>query len=160
MKLELPPHVASEQDLSQLLLHIQHYRQWLNQNAAKQQVGASTEEGSTIPDEAATLIEDWLNGQQLTTKTIDQLITTLEDFKVTASKITITLAAPPGPQIKTHLTDWCRSNLDRNVLVNFSFDRTILGGMVVRWGSHIYDWSFRKQILNNRQRFVDILRYV
>ena len=47
-----------------------------------------------------------------------------------------------------------------DVLVNFQFNATILGGMVVRYGSHVYDWSFRRQILAKRDTFPEVLRRV
>ena len=160
MKLELPSHIASYQDLNQLLLQVQQYRKWQAQNAVKQQVNASSSQAPYIPKESMAIINQWHSGKQPTAKTIDQLIDAIEDLKESAPKIAITLAAPPGPKLKTQLANWCRDNLDPNVLIDFSFDSNILGGMVVRWGSHIYDWSFRRQILNNKQRFTEVLRHV
>jgi F0F1-type ATP synthase delta subunit len=47
-----------------------------------------------------------------------------------------------------------------NMLVDFKFNSTMLGGMVVQYGSHIYDWSFRQRILDARDKFPEVLRSV
>jgi F0F1-type ATP synthase delta subunit len=74
--------------------------------------------------------------------------------------MTITLAAPATTGIKKQLTAWCRDNVAPDVLVRFEFNQTLLGGMVVRFGSHIYDWSLRRQILDGRTKFPEVLRNV
>ncbi len=160
MKLKLPANVASYQDLSQLLLELQHYRQWQTQAQVKQQVEASSGLAPELSDNAATIIDEWHNGKQPSVKTLDQLIDSVQELKDSSPTISITLAAPSGPKLKAQLASWCRDNLDPNALIDFSFDSTILGGMVVRWNSHIYDWSFRTKILSNKKRFTEVLRHV
>jgi F0F1-type ATP synthase delta subunit len=91
---------------------------------------------------------------------LDKLIETLEDYGTSAPIITITLAAPAPNSLKKTLIDWCRKNIAPNALIDFRFNATMLGGMVVQYGSRIYDWSFRRQILAARDKFPEILRNV
>lgn len=160
MKLSLPASVASYQDLNQSLLELQHYRQWQTQAQVKQQVETSSGQPPELSESAATIVNEWHKGKQPSVKTLDKLIDSIKDIKDSAPTISITLAAPIGPRLKAQLASWCRDNLDSNALIDFSFDSTILGGMVVRWNSHIYDWSFRSKILNNKKRFTEVLRHV
>ena len=74
--------------------------------------------------------------------------------------MSITLAAPAGAGLKRTLAEWCRQNIDENLLVHFDFNATLLGGMVVNYGSRIFDWSFRRRILEDRAKFPEVLRRV
>jgi F0F1-type ATP synthase delta subunit len=84
----------------------------------------------------------------------------LEDFSDSAPRVTVTLAAPAPNSLKQTIALWFRENIAPNTLVNFKFNSTILGGMVVVYGSRIYDWSFRRQILVSREKFPEVLRNV
>ena len=160
MKLELPDSISSPQDLNGLLLEVHEYSRWLSHNAVKEEAGAEASPQPAISDSARAVISSWHGKKSPSVKTLDKLIEALEDFRGSASKMVITLAAPPGPKIKADLVGWCRKNLSEDVLVDFDFDGNLLGGMVVRWGSHIHDWSFRRQILENRYSFPEVLRNV
>ena len=91
---------------------------------------------------------------------LDELIATLEVYRKTATTVTITLAAPATSEIKKTLVNWCRHNISADILVSFQFNATILGGMVVRHGSRVFDWSFKRQILAARANFPEVLRRV
>jgi len=62
--------------------------------------------------------------------------------------------------IQKNLVNWCRENIAPNILITFQFNATLLGGMVIRHGSNIFDWSFRRQILAARNNFPEVLRRV
>lgn len=161
IKLELPDSVSSSQDLAALTLEVRDYAKWFSHNAIKKRVHAK--HNSPAPDlshAASEMIESWRAKKPLTTSSLDDLIKALEKYKDTAPTLTITLAAPPTKDIKQTLVSWCRKNIKPNILVSFQFDATLLGGMVVRYGSHIFDWSFRRQLLAARERFPEVLRSV
>jgi F0F1-type ATP synthase delta subunit len=88
------------------------------------------------------------------------LLEDLEDYLETAPHISITLAAPASKKLKQALMDWCRTNINADILVDFSFNSSLLGGLVVRYGSHIYDWSFKRQLMANLSKFPEVLRRV
>jgi len=127
----------------------------------KQRVGSKkTTDQPELSPAAVEVIRTWANKEQLTQSKIDELIKLLEKFKSTAPTLTITLAAPATGDIKQLLVEWCRKNIASNVLVNFRFNSSLLGGMVVRFGSQIFDWSFRRKILASKDKFPEILRRV
>lgn len=161
MSLELPNDVSGSQDLSALILELRGYHKWYSHESIKQNVGKTTV-GTPPPLSPSTLtiVKSLESGKQLDLPHIEAKITELENFKRTAKTITITLAGHPSANLRLALTNWCRTNLDSNILVNFQVNSTILGGMVVRYGSRIFDWSFKRQILGNISIFPEVLRRV
>jgi hypothetical protein len=162
MKLNLPANVSSPQDLKAIILEIRQYAHWLGQYAIKKRVSNNSKSDAppAISQTAVTLIEALTHEKQLSQAGLDELIASLETLAATAPRLTITLAAPPAGSLKKTLVTWCRQHIGPNVLVDFRFNSTLLGGMVVRYGSHVYDWSFRRQILAARGRFPEVLRRV
>lgn len=155
MKLKLPDTVASQQDLGALEREIRDFAKWFAHEAIKKRANVkSTSEPPALSPGAKELVRD--AGQQ----ELDSIIETLKKYSQEAPSITITLAAPPPNSLKTTLIAWCRKNIAPDVLVNFRFSATLLGGMVVHSGSRVFDWSFRRQLLANREKFPEVLRRV
>ena len=161
MKLRLPDSIASSQDITALQLEVREYTRWFAHEAIKQRANAA--HASTAPslsDTCQELLRTHAGKKALTQTDLDTLVKELDHHLRTAPTITLTLAAPATATIKTTLVKWCRTNIAPDILVNFQFNTTILGGMVVRYGSHVFDWSFRRQILASRDKFPEILRNV
>lgn len=161
MKVLLPSTVSSQQDLSTLVLEIREYAKWFAHNAIKERVHAknATPPPPLTPG-ALELIRAASAKKLLSSQDLEQLIVALEDAKKTAPVITITLAAPATSDIKQRLVESCRVNIADNALVTFKFNSGLCGGMVIHHGSHVFDWSFRRQILANRAKFTEVLRSV
>ena len=173
MKLQLPNSVTSPQDLKMLILDIREYARWFSHNEVKSRVagkaesgegkapsGTKTAETPPISEAVAEILQKLSGGKPLSQESLDKLIIALEDYEKSAPQLTITLAAPPSGKLKTTLAGWCRENIEPGILVNFRFNSTLLGGMVVNYGSRIFDWSFRRQILAERGHFPEVLRNV
>lgn len=161
MKLSLPNSVASQQDVTTLQREVQEYARWFAHEAVKKRMSVKH---TSVPPQTtpgtSQLIHEWGAKEALTSQRLDKLIHELESYGDKAQTITITLPAPPTNDIKATLVGWCRKNIASDILVTFQFNATILGGMVVRFGSHVYDWSFRRQILAARGTFPEVLRRV
>lgn len=161
MKLKLPDSVASLQDLAALQLELHDYTKWVAHESVKQRVGAKHNNPAPFLTPAASeLLRAWNGTKAETPQSLDSLMKTLEEYRSSAPAITVTLAAPPTSTIKATLVAWCRQNIAPNVLISFQFNATLLGGMVIRYGSRVFDWSFRRQILGARQTFPEVLRRV
>lgn len=155
MKLKIPSTVYSPQDLVVLLLEIREYARWFAHESIKKRAGAKRKsEAPALSPAAAQLTSD------LDQRSLDALIETLEDYKRAAPSLTITLPAPPTSSLKTTLVAWCRENIAPNVLVTFRFNSALLGGMIVTFGSRVFDWSFRRQLLAAKAGFPEVLRRV
>ena len=161
MKIKLPSIVSSPQDLTALTLEIMEYARWYQHESIKDRVDAKRRtEAPTLSPAATELLRQEGKGKDLSKQELDTLVKALQDIKNSAPTMTITLAAPPTNAVKADLVTWCRENISPGVLVNFQFNSTLLGGMVVRCGSRVMDWSFRRQILEGRHHFPEVLRHV
>jgi hypothetical protein len=161
MSLNLQSYIYTQQDLKAAITEVKKYSSWFNQAAIKMRVTKNNEyELPVIAPTATIIINEWLEGNPPSQKSLEALIEELEEYESIAPTVTITLAAPPPNSLKLSITGWFRQNVDAKMLVNFKFNATILGGMVVSYGSHVYDWSFRRQILASREKFPEVLRRV
>lgn len=161
MNFTLPDQVASAQDLMALILELKEYGRWFAHESIKTKVSqAANEEAFQLSTIGSTVLRDWGKEQSLSEQRLDELIHTLETYQKQAPSMTITLAAPAPRGLKTKLVNWCRTNIAPDVLVTFDFNTTLLGGMVVRFGSHVHDWSIRRAVLDNKAKLPEVLRRV
>lgn len=159
--IKLPDSICSPQDLTALTLEVREYARWYEHESVKQRTGSKNR--STQPILSVTTAEllrgASTNGTLLPAQ-LDAIIKELEQYKASAPTVTLTLAAPAPEQVKKTLTAWCRAELSPTILVSFEFNRTLLGGMVVRYGSHVHDWSFRRALLTTPVQFSEVLARV
>lgn len=164
MTLKLEESVSSPQDLKGVIMEIRDYARWHSHNSIKKRLHVrmkrKSPEAPIISEAATAVIREWASSNLLNQNNFDRLIETLNTYERTAPQLTITLAAPPTSGLKKVLVAWCRQNVSPNILINFQFNSMLLGGMVLRTGSHVFDWSFRRQILESRQHFPEVLRNV
>jgi hypothetical protein len=161
MKLDLPPTVMSPQDLKAIIFEIRKYAQWFGQDAVRQRVAkAAASQPPIMTPPTLALIEGSANKTGLTQNNLDQLIAALEKYATDSPHVVITTAAIAPVNLKTAMVTWCRQHIAANVLVDFRFNSTLLGGLVIQTGSHVYDWSFRRQILTSSVAFAEVLRRV
>lgn len=161
MALQLPSSVSSLQDVSGLQQEIREYSKWFAANAIKERVHAkNATPPPALSSGALELIRASGSKKLLDQRALDGLIAELEAAKKNAPTITITLAAPAGRDIKETLVASCRTHIASDALVTFKFNSTILGGLVIGYGSHVFDWSFRRQIMENRLKFAEVLKRV
>jgi hypothetical protein len=142
-------------------MDVHDYARWFAHESIKSHVDVEhMSDPPTMSPATTELIYEWGAKKSITEQSLAELIEELEQYNHNAPNITITLAAPPTSDIKKTLVAWCRKNIAPNILVNFQFNTTLLGGMVVRYGSRVFDWSFRRQLLAARERFPEVLRRV
>lgn len=161
MKFQLPDSVSSPQDVKALVLDVHEYAKWYSHASIKKRVaGGQMPEQPVLSPAATELLQALASKDKISQDSLDVLLAELSDFEEKAPQMSITLAAPPSNGIKKTLVAWCRKNIAADILVNFDFNSTLLGGMVVRYGSHVFDWSFRRKILEKYNKFPEVLRNV
>lgn len=160
MEFRLPEDIYSPEHLDTCLVKLQQYTAILRQKEHRSKM--KIDGPMVTEDELAGNLEKLLNsaglGKNPTSSSIETLIEALEKFRQSAAVVHITLAAMPGPGLKKQLAEWMRKNLYHNLLVSFSFNRELVGGMVVRTASHIYDFSWRARLHEHRDVIPKILR--
>ena len=153
--------IKSPQDLKAIIVDVRRYAKWFATASVKAKVTGTPATDPIVISEAATaVVKQTLGGKPVTQAILDKLIEDLQELEAAVPRIVVTLAAMPGNKLKASIVDWCRKNIDPVLLVDFRFNATILGGMVVQYGSHVYDWSWRRQILASRAKFPEVLRRV
>lgn len=162
MSLELPSSVTSLEDLKGIIMELQTYAKWFAAASIKQRVSTKSAVANppTLSAESIALVQELSSQQQLSSKNLETLIANLRAIAERSPQLTITLAAPAPVKLKKELVTWCREHIAPSALISFKFNATLLGGMVVQYGSHVHDWSFRRQILANRNHFPEVLRRV
>ena len=161
MNFSLPDKVASSQDLMALILDVKEYARWYDHESIKKQANVASEAKEFQPSPiCAEILRDWCKTEPISKQRLDELIMTLETYQKKAPSMTITLAAPASRGLKTQLVSWCRTNIAPGMLVTFDFNATLLGGMVVRFGSHVHDWSIRRAVIENKAKLPEVLRRV
>lgn len=157
----IPREISSPADLTSLLLEIKSYANWFGQYINAQRVG--TKLSTPQPElsaSASAIVRDIAGTAPLTSTRLDELIASLEHTAAHAPTATITLGAPATAEVKRALTEWCRTELSPDILITYRFNAGLLGGMMLRIGSHLYDWSFRTKLMDRRQNFTEVLRRV
>jgi hypothetical protein len=161
MKLHLSEAVVSPQDVQSLSYELQAYAKWFTHASIKQKVASKKPEDQPALSEAANnLLEQWFKGKTISRASLDELLDKLHDFHDSAPRMTITLAAPAPLSLQKYIVAWCRKEVRPDILVSFRFSANLLGGMVVSYGSHVFDWSFRRKLLEGRAGFTKVLRNV
>lgn len=157
MDLNLPDTIASRQDVARLRTEVERFQSWSRQyqNAAKRDIQYQHEQ--PLLSEAATrIIRHWLEAKQSST----DLIKALSAVADQAPSITLTLASPPPPAVQTELVKWVRSHLDKQMLVEFRWNSSILGGIIAQTNNALYDWSHRNLLMASRDKLVERLMRV
>ena len=157
MSIVLPATVASRQDVARLRTEVERYRAWIRQykNALKRDIRYQNEQPA-LSDAATILIRQWLEANQ----TLDALVDELARLTKTAPSITLTLAGPAPASVQAQLVGWARSRLSEQMLVEFRWNAQILGGIVARTDTSIYDWSHRQLLMASREKLVERLLHV
>lgn len=78
--------------------------------------------------------------------------TTLEK----APTVHILLAAMPGRAQKRQVVSWFRTEVHAQTLLTFAARSDLGGGAIIQAGSHVYDLSFRRGIIDNKARMTEI----
>ncbi len=154
MALKLSPEIISSEDLRSVILELIGFAKWLRQNEIKMKVTNKPAPNKPSLSDAAAAILNQLDAK-LSADQLDGLIKSLNDQFKSLPKASVTLAAMPGVSVKRQLAGWCRDNISPLLLIDFRYNAAILGGMVVNVGSRTFDWSFRRQLLEHKDKLAE-----
>lgn len=160
--IKLPDDICTPTDLTALVLEIREYSQWYEHEYIKRRAGSASPVSNqpVLSITTAGFLRSISQNGSLQPTQLEVLLGELEHHKQQAPTIAITLAAPATEPVKKTLTAWCRKELSPDILVSFEFNRGLLGGMVVRYGSHVHDWSLRRQLMTTKTSFAEVLARV
>jgi cobalamin biosynthesis Mg chelatase CobN len=155
----LPPAVYSPQLLEAVRYEIEEYLDWYRQTRIQKKVGArNASPEPTHSAETVLVIEAWLAGKAPTLESLEELIDQLKELKLPV--VHITLAAMPNHAQRETLVSWFRNNSTPHLLLSFVADRNLGGGILVRTPNHVFDYSWKQQLVNGRTKIAEILKRV
>ncbi len=162
MKFTLSEEIVSTDDLRDVVEEVKEFKKWFSHNQIKLKISRrhKSSDRPELSSAAEALLTQAKDGKELTVTKIEGLISYLEKCLDKSPSVRITLAAIPSVSIKRQIAAWLRTNVSPTLLVDFRFNSTILGGMVVVFSSHIYDWSLRRQLLESRDKLDGVLKSV
>lgn len=150
----LPADIYSPDQLSELTMELRAYIDALRDTAVRNQAGAANNSG--LPTMSVPLKSLFETISASGWMTPEDLLRELEALLRHAPVVHLMVAAAPGKELKRQLTLWFRLEINPNTLLTFTERRDIGGGVIVRAGSRMYDFSFRKRILENKHRLTEL----
>lgn len=154
--MNLPVDLYSPDQLSAIMLELFNYSGDLRDAAVR---AKTTQRKEAAPPSASALLLGVFHAagvKAASAAETEKLLKDLEQIRAHAPTVRITLAALPNRELKQQFTTWFRTQIHPHVLLTFSARSDIGGGLVLQAGSHIYDFSFKKQILEKRQRIGEL----
>lgn len=160
MTLRLPVDLYSADQLSTIIIELRNYVGDLHDFSVRKKLGKDhTEE----PPHISALLLAVLHGadaKQGDLAAAEELLKELQSVRKQAPVVHITLPDLPNRTLKRQFTVWFRSEISPCTLLTFAMRSDIGGGAIIQAGSHIYDFSLKAQILNNRARISEIYQNV
>lgn len=160
MAYELPPEVYSPHLLESVIYDLETYTDWYRQTRVQQKVGA-TGVAKAEPDHSAEtelVIRRHFGDQNPTLETLEGLLAELRALNL--PQIHIKLAALPNHEQRRQLVTWFRTNISRHALLTFVADRNLGGGIVVRTPNHVYDFTWKQQLMGGSAKLAGIIHRV
>jgi hypothetical protein len=162
MSFSLPTAIYSQDQLQFCAEELHAYAAALRSKAvahtaASQAPGA---EATELGLDSQALLQELPAAKRTDPAAIEALADELEAALARGARVTLTLAAPASRRLREELVVWMRTNLKPNLLVDFHVNPDIAGGLVVRTTNHVYDFSFRHQLLADTKRFTEKLDHV
>lgn len=152
MALVLPVDTYSPDQLSELVLQLQDIAALSRDSAARK------EADDDLPDMSPSLTE-LLEANKIDAKDVtalEGLSKELAKMLDTAPTVHILLSAMPGRAMRRQFTTWFRTEIHPLILMTFAARSDLGGGAIVQAGSHLYDLSFRRSIIDNKARLTEI----
>lgn len=154
--MQLPDSLYSQDQISVALAELHTYVGQIRDSQARAKVGSGQVSIKLSPLLDALFVATDIN--KTSPSEVDALITKLENMRQTAPVIHLTLAISPDDATKIALTKWFRREIHPHALLAFTSQSAIGGGLILRAGSAIHDFSYRTQLLAHKNRISEILK--
>lgn len=145
MSRDLPLSLVTPDQIQSVLLDLSHFRDAQTDAKVRAKVGAKNAESLPLSPELTELLPD-----APTDSDLDEIAQWLQKIRDEAPVVHVVLPAVATKALKQALIHWFRERIDPSVLLDFEVDREIAGGFIVRVGGRVYDYSFRKRLLEKK----------
>jgi len=125
------------------------------QNAIRTEEGVDFRDLPEVSSSLAELVRE--NELDVSTDSLRNLGTWLEDLKHNAPVVRFTFASEPTNEVISKLIKWLRDLSGETVLIRTSVQPTVAAGCIVHTPSHQYDFSLRNELLEGVPIFIKYL---
>lgn len=146
----LPLDIYSPDQLSELVLTLQDLATTIRDAAARRE----QTEHTLSPDLEQLLAAN--NAAATDAAAVETLTKDIEALLDKAPTVHILLAASANRAMKRQFVTWFRTEISPDTLMTFAARSDLGGGAIVQAGSHLYDLSFRRGIIDNKKRLTEI----
>lgn len=155
----LPVDLYSPEQLSAIIIELRGYIGTLRDTAVRAKAAHAT---AGAPHASALLVGTLHESATSPTDqpATEKLLKELEAIRDKAPAVHLMMAALPNRDLKRKLTEWFRDEIHPCALLTFATRADIGGGLILQAGSHVYNYSFREQILNHKARISEIYNSV
>lgn len=162
MAFKLPDEIYSPSTIDACAFELETYADWMHAQAVKAKVSKRSQDSQepTISPGTVMLIKAYLGDRAATPHLLEDLAKELVALKKSLPVVHVTLAAMPGVSLKLKLVEWFRQNITPDILISFGTNSQIAGGVVVRTSGQIFDFSFRRRVLDQRARLPELFNNV
>jgi hypothetical protein len=144
----LPNEVYSPDQLSAITMELRAYI------GAKHDAARRSDHGGALEPAVSSALRSIIDSAG--NSSADQLLSDMEQLLKSAPTIHVITAAKPNSTLKQQITNWFRTEIHPSAMLTFAERRDLGGGVIVRAGSHIYDFSFKRKILDNKHRITEL----
>jgi len=156
----LPVDLYSPEQLGAIIIELRSYIATLRDATVRAKTAHTQVDA---PPHASALLLGAMHGGSVKptdAPALEKLLKELEAIRDKAPAVHLMMAALPNRDLKRKLTEWFRDKIHPYTLLTFATRADIGGGMVIQAGSHVYDYSFRQQILSHKSRISEIFNSV
>lgn len=151
--LTLPFEIYSPDQLSGLLLEARDVASALRQKAALAKAsGKPAHQADLVVSEGLEKLAG-----SISVESVERVVKGLELLRNTVPTVRLVFAAQPNRQLKAQLVKWFRNEIHPQVLIVFVVRSDIAGGIVVQTVGHVYDFSFKRQLIGAKHRIAELL---
>lgn len=161
MTFNLPLSLYSPRQIDVYLVELEFYLTWLREQAVKRQASQLKKaEKAPLTAELTQFLDTFTAGKKDDPAQVEQTIIYLKRLKQHAPLVHVTFPTFASSSIKESVVEWFRKNVSDEILVAFTVDTSILGGIIIRTENNIYDYSFINRLIKDRGKFPEIMRNV
>ena len=155
----LPLDLYSPEQLSAVIIELRSYISSLRDTAVRAKAEHAT---AGAPHASALLLATLHESATSPTESsaAEKLLKQLEAIRDKAPAVHLMTAALPNRDLKRKLTEWFRGEIHPFALLTFATRTDIGGGFILQAGSHVYNYSFREQILSHKARISELYHSV
>jgi F0F1-type ATP synthase delta subunit len=158
VNLNLPIDLYSIDQLSAVIIELRNYIGDLHDRNVRKKL--SKDHSEALPQISALLL-GVLHGaetRQGDLAAAEKTLKALQDLRNNAPTIRVALPDIPDRTLKRQFTVWFRTQINPTTLLSFALRTDIGGGAIIQSGSHVYDFSLKAKIINNREQIYEIYK--